>query len=91
MNTYKTEFFACCPTNGVRIKYVLRISTGEVIPVEQLIAAVESFSEGYHEEIADDLQRQFGGMQSLVADHHGVTIETTRPHLAHWSPTSEEG
>lgn len=26
-----------------------------------------------------------GGQQTLVADHHGVTIETIRPALAHWS------
>jgi hypothetical protein len=28
--------------------------------------------------VADELLAAFGGVQTLVADHHGVTIETTR-------------
>lgn len=78
MNAYTTEFFANCPNNGLRIKYRLRIETREVIPVEQITAKVESISEGFHEEVADELLLAFGGVQTLVADHHGVTIETTR-------------
>ena len=78
MNAYTTEFFANCPNNGLRIKYRLRIETGEVIQVEQIIAKVESISESFHEEVADELHSSFGGVQTLVADHHGVTIETTR-------------
>lgn len=78
MNTYRTEFFAFCPVNAVRVKYALRIETKEVIKVEQIIDEVCMHSDGYHEEIADDLFRAFGGRQTLVADHHGVTIETVR-------------
>lgn len=78
MNAYTTEFFTNCPNNGLRIKYRLRIETREIIPVEQITAKVEGISEGYHEEVADELLRAFGGVQTLVADHHGVTIETTR-------------
>lgn len=78
MNAYTTEFFTNCPNNGLRIKYRLRIETREIIPVEQITAKVESISEGFHEEVADELLRAFGGVQTLVADHHGVTIETTR-------------
>jgi len=78
LNAYTTEFFSNCPNNGIRIKYRLRIETAGVIPVEQITAKVESISEGYHEEIADELHAAFGGTQTLVADHHGVTIETTR-------------
>jgi hypothetical protein len=78
LNIYRTEFFANCPVNGVRIKFALEIRTKEVIPVEQIIARVEAISEGYHEEIADDLLRAFGGHQTLIAAHHGVTIETER-------------
>lgn len=78
MNAYTTEFFSNCPNNGLRIKYRLRIESAEVIPVEQIIAKVDSITEGYHEEIADDLLLSFGGTQMLVADHHGVLIETTR-------------
>lgn len=78
MNAYTTEFFANCPNNGLRIKYRLRIETREIISVEQITANVEAISEGFHEEVADELLAAFGGVQTLVADHHGVTIETTR-------------
>lgn len=84
MNTYTTEFFSLCPTNGVRIKYTLKITTGAAIPVEQILAGVD-LVEGFHEDIADQLQQRFGGSQTLTADHHGVRIETLRPMLAHWS------
>ena len=78
MNAYTTEFFSNCPNNGMRIKYRLRIESREIIPVEQITAKVESISEGFHEEVADELLAAFGGVQTLTADHHGVTIETTR-------------
>ena len=78
MNRYTTEFFTNCPNNGLRIKYRLQIETSEAIPVEQITAKVESFGECFHEEVADDLLAAFGGVQTLTADHHGVTIETTR-------------
>jgi hypothetical protein len=78
LNAYTTEFFSNCPNNGLRIKYRLRIESREIIPVEQITAKVESISEGFHEEVADELLVAFGGVQTLTADHHGVTIETTR-------------
>lgn len=78
MNAYTVNFYAACPNNGIRISYRLRIETAEVISVEELIAAVESHDEGYHEELADQLLARFGGRQTMTADHHGVTIETVR-------------
>lgn len=78
MNAYTTEFIAKCPANGIRIKYRLRIEARSVIRVETISAAVEAITEGFHEDIADRLLEQLGGIQTLVADHHGVTIETTR-------------
>jgi hypothetical protein len=78
LNAYTTEFFMNCPNNGLRVKYRLRIETHEMIPVEQITAKVESLSEGFHEEVADEFLFSFGGAQTLTADHHGVTIETTR-------------
>lgn len=79
MNTYRTEFFATCPINGVRIKYALTIKTAAVIPVEQIVAKVEGIDQAYHEEIADEIAIAFGGHQTLVAEHHSVVIETERP------------
>jgi len=78
VNIYSTEFFAFCPNNGARIKYSLSIMTDKVIMVEDIIDEVTLHDRGYHEEIADQLQRTFGGIQTLVAEHHGVTIITTR-------------
>lgn len=81
LNSYTTEFFCNCPNNGIRIKYRLRIEkTQEMLSVEELIAAVESLDDQFHEELADELLRRFGGKQTLIAEHHGVTIETTRSH-----------
>lgn len=78
MNTYSTEFFCTCPINNIRIKYQLRIETTTVVPVEQLVAKIESLDAMFHEEIADVLIASFGGKQTIVADHHSVTIETVR-------------
>lgn len=78
MNTYTTEFFAFCPANGVRVKYTLRIQTDGVIDVEDIIDEVTLHDRGLHEQIADQLFKTFGGLQTLTAYHHGVTIETTR-------------
>lgn len=84
MNIYGTTFVARCPANGESITYMLRIHTGATIMVEDIRAEVESITEGYHEAIADQLCAKFGGSQRLTARHHGVEIETIRPHLAHW-------
>lgn len=78
MNSYITEFFTNCPNNGLRGKYRLRIESRRVIPVEQITAKVEAINEGFHEDVADELLAAFGGVQTLTADHHGVTIETMR-------------
>lgn len=85
MNTYKTKFFAKCPANGIRVEFDLTINTGSVIPVEDILKEVEDIQKGFHEDIADRLHRRFGGSQTLVAEHHGVRIETIRPHAAHWN------
>lgn len=79
VNIYRVEFFALCPANGLRIKYALRIETDRMICVEQLLTAVTRFEKEWHETLADQLLATFGGQQTLIADHHGVTIETIRP------------
>lgn len=79
VNIYRTEFFARCPNNGVRIKYRLEIRTTAVIQVERVVSKVEALTEGFHEELADSLHAAFGGSQTLVADHHSVEIQTERP------------
>lgn len=91
MNRYRTEFFAKCPNNGLRIKYQLEIVAGEKVMVEDIIAAVDALSSGFHEDIADQLHARLGHQQVLTAHHHGVDIETIRPHVAHWMNASEAG
>lgn len=88
MNIYTVNFSARCPVNGRGIKYTLEVHTGATIMVEDIRAEVESITEGYHEAIADQLCAKFGGSQRLTAKHHGVEIETIRPHLAHWAPAT---
>jgi class 3 adenylate cyclase len=78
MNTYEVEFFSMCPNNGIRIKYQLKIQTEKTIMVEDIVDATYLFDRCFHEEAADQLYREFGGIQTLVADHHGVRITTHR-------------
>jgi hypothetical protein len=77
VNVYEVEFFARCPANDLRIKYSLRIETMRVIRVEELLASVEGLTT-FHEDLADSLHFRFKGSQTLRAEHHGVTITTTR-------------
>ena len=84
MNTYTIQFHAKCPVNGARITYTLTIHTGTVIAAEEITGFVDDIGQGLHEEIADGLLDRFGGSQRLTAEHHGVHIETIRPHMAHW-------
>lgn len=80
MNSYSTKFFCRCPNNDVRIEYALRIETRSTLSVEAIIDGIEidTGDQRYHEELADLLVERFGGIQTLVAEHHGVRIETTR-------------
>ncbi len=78
MNIYRTDFFADCPVNGIRIRYSLEIRVHSVIKVEAILEFVSRLKSGYHEEFADALAKRFGGIQLLRADHHGVSIETIR-------------
>lgn len=79
MNRYTTKFDCICPVNQENIQYKLVIETEEMIMVEELTQHLKDHcSEGFHENIADDLFCCFGGVQKLVAIHHGVLIETLR-------------
>jgi hypothetical protein len=66
--------------NDVRIDYALRIETMQTLAVESIVDGIEidTAEPRYHEELADLMLSRFGGMQTLIADHHGVTIETKR-------------
>jgi hypothetical protein len=78
MNIYSTKFIAVCPVNGKSIVYCLEIKHLNKILVEDILEEVSKFTSAFHEEIADELFLKFGGRQRLIANHHGVVIETKR-------------
>jgi len=80
MNIYRIGFIVRCPNNNKPISYAfeLRTPTEQRVMVEDICAAVTQREAAYHEDLADDLLKQFGGQQVLRAHHHGVDIETHR-------------
>lgn len=76
MNTYRYRFASNCPENGEAILYSLEIQKAERILVEHIKTACALHRRGYHEDIAADLQARFGGDTRLIANHHGVEIES---------------
>ena len=78
MNKYKTKFTSVCPVNHKQITYELEIKHTDKILVEDILETISKLLIGYHENIADELFKKFGGEQILIANHHGVFIETER-------------
>lgn len=78
MNIYEIEFFSRCPQNGIRIKYHLTIESDKIIMAEDIVDVTDLLVRCFHEEAADQLFHEFGGIQTLVAEHHGVRITTKR-------------
>ena len=79
MNRYSRTFVPVCPNDGQPIIYDLTIEThGRMIQVEHIVTATKMIKRGYHEQIADELHRLFGGRQVIRARHIDVDIETVR-------------
>lgn len=80
MNRYSRIFVAACPNNGEQIIYtlIIEVEADQMLQVEHIVTATALIKRGYHEQIADELHRRFGGRQVLRAHHHGVDIETIR-------------
>lgn len=80
MNIYTFTFVKICPNNGMPIGYTLRIEAQSTIMVEDIVAAcMAQPAEIFHEDLADAVHRDIGeGVHTLIAYHHGVTIETRR-------------
>lgn len=80
MNTYSIEFYAKCPSNGVRIKYALTIQTTHLIMVEDIVEFIEDNTAKpvYQEALAEAIASMFPGVHTMRAHHHGVDIETVR-------------
>lgn len=79
-NIYRHRFVSVCPNNGEIIFYDIEIQSGSMIHVEHISrqAALCRIEPTYHEKIADIFFERFGGLQVLIAHHHGVDIETRR-------------
>jgi len=81
--TYQHTFACKCPVDESTIVYVLQIVTSERIMAERIVQACDEWPVGLHEDIAEDLQRQLGGFQTLRAQHGQVVIVTeTQPEAA---------
>jgi nucleoside 2-deoxyribosyltransferase len=78
MNVYRHMFNSLCPNNGQLIYYRLTLTAEFTIKVEEIKRACERHKAGFHEDIADAVQRELGGEQRLAATHHGTEIETLR-------------
>jgi hypothetical protein len=78
MNKYSTKFISLCPVNNKPIIYSLEIKHLDKIFVEEILEEINKFTSLFHEEIADELFLKFGGKQTLIAYHHGVSIQTKR-------------
>lgn len=79
MNFYTQNFEAICPVNGKPVAYTLVIETARVIRVEDIQAEFPAGLEALHEDLADNLHKKWGGVQTLEAMHHGTHIRTVRP------------
>ncbi|MCY1557038.1 hypothetical protein D9M68_938490 [compost metagenome] len=77
-NIYRHVFSAKCPNDGELITYKLEIKTAETIMVERIKIFTWAINIGYHEQLADELHREFGGEQRMVAFHQDAEIETVR-------------
>lgn len=77
MNIYVIEFASTCPNNGKTINYRLEIRSTFLILAEDIEKACD-VGPSFHESLADEFQRKFGGRQELTARHGRVEIQTIR-------------
>ena len=80
MNTYETTFTVKCPNDDGSVEYTLVIESENTIWVEDINKATDLGEIGaFHESLADGLYAQFGGKQTITAEHQGIKITTVRP------------
>ena len=77
MNIYSIEFVSSCPNNGEVINYRLEIRSQTMIMVEDIESACNVGAE-FHENLAAEFHKRFGGRQELTARHGRVEIQTIR-------------
>lgn len=77
MNIYRIQFVSECPINGEMVIYNLEISKDDFIAAESIEKAV-NVKMVLHENLANNLHREFGGRQVMTAKHGCVEIQTIR-------------
>jgi hypothetical protein len=80
MNIYRIQFVSKCPINEDMIIYSLEIQKDDFIPAEAIEKACD-VKMTLHENLANNLFREFGGRQTLTAVHGRVEIQTIRGDL----------
>lgn len=79
MNTYQYSFLAICPIDGDVIRYTLTIEHTKMIRAESIRDVCDNMpGRVMHEDLAAKLKRKLPGAHTLVAEHRGVLIRTTR-------------
>lgn len=77
MNIYRHQFVSKCPIDLEPIIYSLEIYKDDFISAEAIEKACK-VEMTLHENLANNLHREFGGRQVLKARHGRVDIETIR-------------
>ena len=78
MNIYSYGFNCICPNDSNIIYYTIKIKSQKMIMIERIKKHCGKYKKQYHEAIADDLFKKFGGKQTVTATHKNVKIKTVR-------------
>lgn len=83
-NTYRIEFRRAIRPGGDPLKFTLAITLpdAERLDPTKLVEFVYHAEQVPHEDFADALLAQFGGRQSLQAEHNDMTVTTERVETA---------
>lgn len=78
MNTYSLRAVALCPNDGAAITYKITVASDTMLPVEDIIAAVEDLpSPIYQEDLTAKLAIALQRPVRVEASHQGVLVTST--------------
>lgn len=74
---HKLQITSICPVDGKADVYECTVTTGRVLSVEEILAAVAAMKDrsAYQEEICQELHRRLACKVRLVGYHSGVRTE----------------
>lgn len=78
INQYEVEVTCMCPVDDLPDVYHLTVTARRVIPVETILAAVETFKSRkmYQEDLCQAIHRQVNACCVLVGYHSGVRVRS---------------